>query len=86
MSPQLILPKHKVRAASHLVNNLKNCSGKKPAAAAAVTPLCKKINNQVIGKKRKTPDRNGGGKQNGEQRPTKDFYPAFTEIKKTNPQ
>lgn len=33
MSPRLILPKHKVRAASRLVNNLKNCSGKKAAAA-----------------------------------------------------
>lgn len=37
MSPQLILPKHKVRAASRLINNLKNCSGKKPAAAAAAS-------------------------------------------------
>lgn len=35
MSPRLILPKHKVRAASRLVNNLKNCSGKKPVATAA---------------------------------------------------
>lgn len=60
-----------MRAANRLVNNLKICSGKKPARAPAVsvTFLWKKRNEQKIGKNRKTPD--------AEQRLTKEFYPRI---------
>lgn len=78
MSPRLTLLKHKVRAASRLVNNLKNCSGKKPAAAAAATSQRRK--NRRLAKIEKS-----GSEQNGEQRPSKDFHPAFAEIKRTKP-
>lgn len=80
MSPRLILPKHKVRAGSCLVNNLNNCSGKKPAAAA-ISLWRKKKNLGDCKKNRKMPDRNSGRAQKWRAGANQRFLPWYIEDK-----
>lgn len=74
-----------MRAASCLVNNLKNCSGRKLTCCRyCLLEKKKKKTWALVNKGGKKALQELQKEQNKEQRPNKDFHPAFTEIKKSN--